>query len=54
MNAILPLDVSHVRSHIPCESCGYKTSKYRVKFDPPGQARVEHRLCENCINAIKQ
>lgn len=54
MKALLPIDVSHVSSHIPCEGCGVKRSKYRATFDPPGRARVTHRLCDNCIGAIDQ
>lgn len=51
--AILPVDVTRVHSHIPCESCGVKRSAFRATLDPPGRARVTHRLCENCIEALR-
>lgn len=54
MNAILPLDVRRINSHIPCESCSLKRSHYEVRFDPPGRARVTHRLCDRCIEAVRQ
>lgn len=52
--AILPIDVRRINSFMPCESCSVKRSTFRVRFDPPGRARVEHRLCDRCIEGIKQ
>lgn len=51
--AILPLDVTRINSFIPCESCSVKRSHYRVEFNPPGPSRVTHRLCDRCIEAIR-
>ena len=54
MQAVLPVDVKHIKSHIPCEGCGVKNSKYKATLNPPGRASVTHRFCENCIGAIDQ
>lgn len=50
---IAPLDVSRINSHQPCESCSVRRSNFRVEFNPPGDARVTHRLCDNCIDAVR-
>lgn len=49
----LPIDVTKIHSHIPCESCGVKRSQYKAELNPPGSARVTHRLCDRCIEGIK-
>lgn len=54
MKAIMPINVSRIHSHVPCESCSVKQSKFRATLNPPGRASVTHRLCENCIEAIRQ
>ena len=54
-HAIFPMQVRKIRSTImPCESCNLKMSHYEATLDPPGRERVTHRLCENCIEGIKQ
>ena len=54
MKAILPVNVSRVHSSIPCESCSLNRSQFRATLDPPGRERVTFRLCDNCIEAIRQ
>lgn len=51
---ILPINVTKVFSHHPCESCSVKRTKFRATLDVPGHTPVTHRLCENCIEAIRQ
>lgn len=50
----LPIDVRRIHSHRPCESCGYRRSQFKATLDPPGDARVTHRLCDRCIEGIRQ
>jgi len=54
MNAVLPIDVKRIPSHIPCESCSLRRSQFKATFNPPGNARVTHRLCERCVEGIRQ
>lgn len=54
MKAIQPLNVTRINSFQPCESCSVKRSHFRVVFNPPGKARVTHRLCDRCIEAFRQ
>lgn len=49
---VIPVDVSKIPSHQPCESCGYRRTYYKATIDPPGRARVTMRLCTECIKAI--
>lgn len=53
MQAILPVNVTRVHSHLPCDSCSLRRSKFRAELNPPGRARVTHRLCDRCIEAIR-
>lgn len=52
--AMLPVNVRHVNSHIPCESCSLKRTRYEATLNPPGSERVSFRLCERCIEAIRR
>lgn len=51
---VLPVDVSRINSFQPCESCSLKRSHYKATLNPPGRARVTFRLCDNCIEAVRQ
>ena len=54
MQAVLPLEVTRINSFQPCESCSLRRSHYQVTLDPPGRPRVEHRLCDTCVEAVRR
>lgn len=50
---VLPLDVTRISSPLPCESCSVKRSQFKVTLNPPGPSRVTHRLCDRCIEGLR-
>lgn len=50
---VLPVNVRAVTSHMPCESCGVKSVRYKATMNPPGRSRITHRLCDRCIEGLR-